>query len=415
MNILSLIDGMEAAEVGKLLLGSLSDVVLQKSQEIVNMLLEDEIERFMEDASLAPEGDFRNGFYERTFSTARGPMVLRIPRDRLNAFKTKMLAPYQRRMAEIDQVIQSLYIRGLTENEIVDQIGFQFGASVSRETVRKIVNGTLGDAIRFNTRVIPDCPIVYLDGTYVPVKRRKNDSAKVERECIMVAMGITREGKRQILGFFAPSEGSHAWQEMLENLKERGLCSPSLFVTDGLQGMPDAIRRVFPDARHQLCLVHVQRNIAGDVRKSDRQEIADDFRKAYTAKSKEEAESLLEAFSDKWKRTYPSMTRKIMERDGLFTFMEYPRPLWRTVYTSNAIESSNAKLKRITRKRILMNSVDNAILTIVSVSAEYNRNSGKIRFRGFTEMDEKEKEGIFLPLPGQARKQDGHSLAIADE
>lgn len=179
--------------------------------------------------------------------------------------------------------------------------------------------------------------------------------------------------------------------------------------------MPDAIRRVFPDARHQLCLVHVQRNIAGDVRKSDRQEIADDFRKAYTAKSKEEAESLLEAFSDKWKRTYPSMTRKIMERDGLFTFMEYPRPLWRTVYTSNAIESSNAKLKRITRKRILMNSVDNAILTIVSVSAEYNRNSGKIRFRGFTEMDEKEKEGIFLPLPGQARKQDGHSLAIADE
>ena len=397
MNILSLIDGMSEEEIGKIIVGEVNSFICEKAQTLLDGLMKNEIIDFFADASNATDGNFRNGYYSRTLNTVYGPLTLRVPRDRIGQFKTKFFVPYKRTTDNICEMIQRLYVRGMTEREIVDEINDDFGTSLSRETVRTTVNKVLKEALDFNKRVIPNCPIVFLDGTYVPIKRRYEGTSKVEKECVMVALGITEEGEKVVLGFyFAPNEGAWSWDDVLADLKSRGLYSVSLFVTDGLQGMPEAIHRNYPKAKHQLCLVHETRTICRDVRKSDRKTVSGDFKNVYSAKDRAEAESRLSGFEAKWEKTYPNMVRKLGKQIDLFTFMDYPKLLWKSIYTSNAIEGFNSKLKRLTRKRILMNSEDNAVITIVSCCADYNKNAGKIRLRKFNDMSDEEKNSLLL-------------------
>lgn len=395
MNILSLIDGMSEDEIGKMIVGEMNSFICEKAQTLLDGLMKNEIIDYFADASNATEGNFRNGYYSRTLNTVYGPLTLRVPRDRIGQFKTEFFVPYKRTTDNICEMIQRLYVRGMTEREIVDEINDDFGTSLSRETVRTTVNKVLKDALDFNRRIIPNRPIVFLDGTYVPIKRRYEGTAKVEKECVMVALGITEEGEKVVLGFyFAPNEGAWSWDDVLADLKSRGLYSVSLFVTDGLQGMPEAIHRNYPKAKHQLCLVHETRTICRDVRKSDRKAVSGDFKDVYSAKDRAEAESRLSDFESKWEKTYPNMVRKLRKQIDLFTFMDYPKLLWKSIYTSNAIEGFNSKLKRLTRKRILMNSEDNAVITIVSCCADYNKNAGKIRLRKFNDMSDEEKNSL---------------------
>ena len=397
MNILSLIDGMSEEEIGKIIVGEVNSFICEKAQTLLDGLMKNEIIDFFADASNATDGNFRNGYYSRTLNTVYGPLTLRVPRDRIGQFKTKFFVPYKRTTDNICEMIQRLYVRGMTEREIVDEINDDFGTSLSRETVRTTVNKVLKEALDFNKRVIPNCPIVFLDGTYVPIKRRYEGTSKVEKECVMVALGITEEGEKVVLGFyFTPNEGAWSWDDVLADLKSRGLYSASLFVTDGLQGMPEAIHRNYPKAKHQLCLVHETRTICRDVRKSDRKAVSGDFKNVYSAKDRAEAESRLSDFESKWEKTYPNMVRKLRKQIDLFTFMDYPKLLWKSIYTSNAIEGFNSKLKRLTRKRILMNSEDNAVITIVSCCADYNKNAGKIRLRKFNDMSDEEKNSLLL-------------------
>lgn len=395
MNILSLIDGMSEDEIGKMIVGEMNSFICEKAQTLLDGLMKNEIIDYFADASNATEGNFRNGYYSRTLNTVYGPLTLRAPRDRIGQFKTEFFVPYKRTTDNICEMIQRLYVRGMTEREIVDEINDDFGTSLSRETVRTTVNKVLKDALDFNRRIIPNCPIVFLDGTYVPIKRRYEGTAKVEKECVMVALGITEEGEKVVLGFyFAPNEGTWSWDDVLADLKSRGLYSVSLFVTDGLQGMPEAIHRNYPKAKHQLCLAHETRTICRDVRKSDRKAVSGDFKNVYSAKDRAEAESRLSDFESKWEKTYPNMVRKLRKQIDLFTFMDYPKLLWKSIYTSNAIEGFNSKLKMLTRKRILMNSEDNAVITIVSCCADYNKNAGKIRRRKFNDMSDEEKNSL---------------------
>ena len=395
MNILSLIDGMSEDEIGKMIVGEMNSFICEKAQTLLDGLMKNKIIDYFADASNATEVNFRNGYYSRTLNTVYGPLTLRVPRDRIGQFKTEFFVPYKRTTDNICEMIQRLYVRGMTEREIVDEINDDFGTSLSRETVRTTVNKVLKDALDFNRRIIPNCPIVFLDGTYVPIKRRYEGTAKVEKECVMVALGITEEGEKVVLGFyFAPNEGAWSWDDVLADLKSRGLYSVSLFVTDGLQGMPEAIHRNYPKAKHQLCLVHETRTICRDVRKSDRKAVSGDFKDVYSAKDRAEAESRLSDFESKWEKTYPNMVRKLRKQIDLFTFMDYPKLLWKSIYTSNAIEGFNSKLKRLTRKRILMNSEDNAVITNVSCCADYNKNAGKIRLRKFNDMSDEEKNSL---------------------
>lgn len=208
----------------------------------------------------------------------------------------------------------------------------------------------------------------------------------------MVAIGVTREGEKKVVGMWIePSESTAKREDKLLSLRARGLGSPLLFVTDGLQGMPEAIGRVFPLAKHQRCWVHALRNMTGGARGKDAEEIAADAREVYTQPSRELAEERMAAFIAKWGKAYPSF-RKYAGFKGLFEFYSLPRPLSKSTYTSNVIEGFNSKFKRETAQRNNLNSLENASAVLIAVADSYNRSRKVKRITGYYEMTEGELE-----------------------
>ena len=312
MSILALIEGKKPEELGAIVKNSLDEFVKDKIEETINDLLQGEIEDFLTDALRDQTLDIRNGYYKRHLKTKYGQIEISVPRDRLNLFETKIIQPYKQTAADLEYVIQSLYLRGLSQNEIVKYLDEAMGIDLSRESIGKMVRKILSSALEFKKRQLPKCVAIFLDGTHVPLKRKyaRYGDAVID-ECVEVVMGITDQGVKEILDFITVSnEGSHSWKEFLYSLKGRGIGDPKIFVTDGLMGMPEAVKEVFPEAKHQRCLVHIQRNISQNVRVKDRTEICNDFKEVYSKETKEETFQEFDSFVRKWQITYPRLIKK---------------------------------------------------------------------------------------------------------
>lgn len=255
---------------------------------------------------------------------------------------------------------------------------------------------TVGEAAKFNSESVEDCPFVYMDATYVPFKRTGEKATTVEKEGILIAVGITPSGFRKVLGYaFGETEKTSLWKDLLRSLRDRGLANPRMFITDGLSGMPEAIHEIFPNALHQRCLVHYTRNLCGYVRKSDRKAVSEGFRKVYCCGTREEAEKEFEAFRAVWGERYRCLRNMFDRTDGnIFSFYSFPREIRRGLYTSNAIEGFNAKLKREARKRIQMNSEDNATVVITAICRSYNSSKLGRRMNGLNELDTETRKGL---------------------
>lgn len=393
MSILSLIEGKKPEELGTIVKDSLDEFVKDKIEEAINDLLEGEIEDFLTDALRDETSDIRNGYYKRHLKTKYGRIEISVPRDRLNRFETKIIQPYKQTAADLEYVIQSLYLRGLSQNEIVKYLDETMGVDLSRESIGKTVRKILSSALEFKKRRLPECVAIFLDGTHVPLKRkyaRCGDS--VTDECVEVVMGITDQGVKEILDFVTVSnEGSHSWKEFLSSLKERGIGDPKIFITDGLMGMPEAIKDVFPHAKHQRCLVHIQRNISQNVRVKDRAEICGDFKEIYSKETKEETLEEFERFIEKWEVTYPRLMKRIASTAGLFTYLDFPICMWKAIRTTNYIESFNADLQRYSNHRILFNSESNEIIVLTACIIDYNNAAKKKKEKYIAELTEEER------------------------
>ncbi len=400
MNILAHYLDSDPEEIHKEVIGEFNELVRERIQEAFQSFLDAEFLGVLEDLRTKGETVQRNGSYGRDFMTASGKIHLSIPRDRFSLYQTALLKPYSRTLNDLDGMIQTLYLKGLSQNEIIAQIEEMTGHSMSRMTVAKVVNEMLSEAEKFKTRPIPDCPIVYLDGTYVPFKCVDEAGCKyVTKECIEVAVGVTTTGKKMVLGyFFHPNEGKFSWIDALKGLRKRGLSNPKIFVTDGLNGMTEAIREIFPEAQHQRCLVHVSRNITRDVHRKDQKAIADDFKEVYSpdVTTKEEFRRRLVAFAAKWQKPYPRRMRLLLETDGLDTYLGFPGCLRTSLYTSNQIESFNSMIKTETKKRRLINSDANGIITMAGAIVKYEKKQRRIR--NYSEMSEEEKEKMGFAL-----------------
>ena len=374
---------MTAEQAASIIKEDLRSYVRSELERAFNEALDGEIEEFLLKAS-SPDGEkiYRNGYYERVLKTSYGPLSLKVPRDRLSLFRTEMLRPYQRSTNDLEYLAQRLYLEGLTLNEISEHLSSDASVEFSRESIRKVVAKLAKGAEEFRSRRLPECAAVYMDGTYVPLRRNYGDSSSVSKECIEVAIGVTRDGRRQVLDFRAvPSEGAGNWSDFLESLRKRGVGSPRLFVTDGLRGLPEAISRAFPESKHQLCLVHVQRDISRAVRIRDRKEIMGDFKAVYSKGSRGECDEAFSEFASKWSKPYPRLMLSLAgKRDSMFRFYEFPKPMHKAIYTSNAAESLNATAKRKTRVRIQYNSEDSALIVLAKVFEDYNRNARPARF-----------------------------------
>ena len=375
----------------------LADALLGKAKAAFQVLIEkvigEEFLGFLEDIGGQGADASRNGYYCRKIRTAMGDFEIQIPRARYAAFRTKLLAKYGHDLGDIGSKVLGLYSGGLSGEETAEALARILGVGVSREKVRGIVESTIGEALKFNEGPVPDCPIVYLDATYVPRKRAYSGGKSVESEGVMVAMGITPQGTKLVLGFrFGDTESRDKWEGLLSSLKERGLKNPRLFVTDGLSGMPDAIRRRFPKALRQRCLVHYRRNLMSYVARKDKKAVCDGFRKVRASPDREGALKAFSLFSAFWSAKYKGMAGMLRKTDAdIFTYYSFPGAIRKSVYTSNTIESLNAKLKREMRKRILANSEDNATIVRVNVFRSYGKSAGRRVRKGLMERSRDER------------------------
>ena len=322
----------------------------------------------------------RNGYYYRDLDTKYGRLHLKVPRDRLCQFYSSLLPKYQRRDSSTDQTIIDLYQAGLTNSDITTMIHKLCGASYSKQTVSNITNKVVTNIEAFHSRpLLKEYAVVYTDATCMSLRRDT-----VCKEAIHIAIGISVEGNKEILGYsIAPNESSETWKELLNSFKQRGLERISLICTDGLQGMETAIQETFPEAKIQRCMVHASRNISAKVRVADRKTILDDFKEVYHSKTREEAISVLGCFKDKWKKRYPKVIQTLENNDYLFTYYDYPKEVRSSIYTTNLIEGFNKQIKRKYKAKEQFPTEESMEKYLVMQFEQYNNKFMNRIHRGF--------------------------------
>lgn len=325
-------------------------------------------------------GNSRNGSYSRCFETKYGKITLTIPRDRNGDFTTALLPAYARRDDHLEAMVIKLYQTGVTTREISDIIERMYGHHYSPSTVSNIAKITQENVSAFHERRLKShYSVLYLDGTYLPLRR-----GTVSKECVHIALGITYEGHKEVLGYdIAPNENLSSWSELLNRLHSNGLEQVSLVVTDGLRGLEETISQVFPMAKQQRCLVHIARNLANKVKKADRSALLAQFKTVYQATDIQEALDKLENFINNWSLKYKNTMEKLAQTRHLLTFLEFPPSIRQSIYSTNLIESLNKEIKRQTKKRVVFPNEEALERCLVSLFEGYNLRNEQRVHKGF--------------------------------
>ena len=295
-------------------------------------------------------GNSRNGKTRKTVSTTNGPVDIEVPRDRKGTFTPTIVPKRARRLGNIDDMILSLYSRGLTTRDIEAHLLEVYGVAASRELISNITDVVVDEIKAWQSRPLDEVyPILYIDGIRIRVK----DNGVVTTKVAYLAIGVDVEGRKHALGcWIADTEGAKFWQKVLTDLRNRGVHDVLIACCDGLTGLPDAISAVFPDTVVQTCVVHVIRNAMRFVSYNDRKKIAAAMREIYTAPTLEAAELALAAFDRTFGTQYPgAIDTWRLAWNEFIPFLDYPPELRKIVYTTNAIESINFQLRKITKTR----------------------------------------------------------------
>jgi putative transposase len=295
-------------------------------------------------------GNSRNGTSPKTLKGEFGNLALETPRDRNGSFEPQIVAKGQRRFEGFDQAIISLYSRGLTTREIEGHLLEIYGVEVSPALVSQVTDAVCADVKVWQNRPLEEVyPIVYFDAIWSKVR----DEGPVVKVAVYLALGITMAGQKEVLGMWAAnSEGAKFWLHVLTELKNRGVRDIFIGCVDGLKGFPQAMETVFPATQVQLCLVHMVRHSLSYVGWKERKAVAVDLKAIYRAATVVEAERALGVFEQKWDRKYPSISKSWRTHwPELITFMKYPAEIRKAIYTTNAIESLNRSLRKISKNR----------------------------------------------------------------
>ncbi len=295
-------------------------------------------------------GNTRNGKSIKTIKGEFGKLPIEIPRDRESSFDPIIIPKGQTRFAGFDDKIISLYARGMTTRDIEGHLKDMYGVDVS-PTLISTVTDAVSDEVKIwqNRPLDLIYPIVYMDAIRVKVR----GNGHVGNKAVYLAIGITMEGVKEVLGMWvAETEGAKFWLQIVTELRNRGIQDIFIACVDGLKGFPEAIETVFPQAQVQLCLVHMVRNSLKYVSWKQRKEVAADLKAIYQSPTAEKGEMELTAFEEKWDKTHPSIGqswRRNWER--ITTFFSYPPEIRKVIYTTNAIESLNMSLRKVTKNR----------------------------------------------------------------
>lgn len=327
--------------------GLIDELKKALSERILAAELDDHLETEIE-AGIANR---RNGSSKKTMLTGSSKVTLDIPRDRSGTFDPKLIAKYQRRFPDFDDKIISMYARGMTVREIRGHLEELYGIDASPDLISTVTDAVLETVAEWQGRPLDACyPLVFFDAIRVKIR----DEGFVRNKAVYIALGILPDGTKEILGMWIEqTEGAKFWLRVMNELKNRGLADILIAVVDGLKGFPDAINAVFPQTVVQTCIVHLIRNSMGFASWKDRKAIAASLRSIYRAENAEAGLAALEAFeAGPWGEKYPAIPQSWRRHwEQVIPFFAFSAPIRRMIYTTNAIEALNSKLRRAVRTR----------------------------------------------------------------
>lgn len=324
-------------------------------------------------------GNMRNGYGRKTVMTDTGKLAIDVPRDRQSSFDPQLIAKYQRRFPGFDDKIVSMYARGMSTREITRHLHDLYGIDVSPDLISTVTDAVLDEVATWQQRPLdPVYPLVFFDAIRVKIR----DEGMVRNKAIHIALGVRADGAKEVLGLWLEqNEGAKFWLRVMNELRNRGVEDILLAVVDGLKGFPDAITAVFPDAIVQTCIVHLLRNSMDFVSWKDRKNLASALKEIYRATDADAAEKALTAFeAGPWGQRYPAIGQSWRRAWGeVIPFFAFPDEVRRIIYTTNAIEALNSKLRRAVRARGHFPSDEAATkliwLALRNITAEWSRAS----------------------------------------
>ncbi len=294
-------------------------------------------------------GNARNGTSKKNLQTEQGPLDLAIPRDRNGEFEPLLVPKHVRRLPGFNQKVLQLFLAGLTEGQIRDQVQELYGVEVSTELVSDITDALLEEMDLWQHRPLAAVyPVVWVDGFVVKIRHQ----GTVQNRTVYVVLGLKMTGRKELLGFWVDgAEGAKFWLRVLNELRQRGVKDVLIGCMDGLSGFPQAWKAVFPETVVQTCVVHLIRNSLEYVPWKERKAVAKDLKPVYTAVNEEQAEQALTQFEATWSK-YPSIGRNWRRRwDEFRPFLAYPQEIRRLIYTTNSIETIHQQFRRAVDQR----------------------------------------------------------------
>jgi len=305
----------------------------------------------LDSEATAGKGNHRNGYSKKSVLTETSRIDIRIPRDREGTFEPKLIARYQRRFPGFGEKIVSMYARGMTVREIQGHLLELYGLEVSPDLISTVTDAVLETVAEWQNRPLEAMyPLVFFDALRVKIR----DEGLVRNKAVYVALGVRPDGTKDILGLWIEtSEGAKFWLRVMNELKNRGVDDILIAVVDGLKGFPDAINAVFPQTVVQTCIVHLIRNSMDFASWKDRKAIAAALKTIYRAKDADAGRQALDEFdAGPWGKKYPAIAQSWRRNwEHVIPFFAFPVAVRRIIYTTNAIEALNAKLRRAVRTR----------------------------------------------------------------
>jgi putative transposase len=290
-------------------------------------------------------GNTRNGSSPKTLITEQGEVPIDAPRDRDGSFQPQIVRKRQRRFQGFDDKILALYSRGLSVRDIEAHLEEIYGVKVGRDLISNVTDAVIDDARAWAQRPLEDVyPVIFLDALVLKIR----EGGSVQRRACYLALGITMEGERDVLGlWFQETEGAKFWMQVLSELKQRGVQDILICCVDGLKGFPEAIEAIFPKTTVQTCIVHLIRHSLRYVPRRERERVARDLKPIYTAIDADAAQAALEAFDEQWGKRFPVITQAWLNAwEHVIPFLAFPDEVRRVIYTTNAIEALNRQLRK---------------------------------------------------------------------
>ncbi|UNE64807.1 IS256-like element IS1113 family transposase [Xanthomonas oryzae] len=346
----------------------------QMLQHMINRSLEAEMQA---DVGHAPHGrsggNVRNGKSRKTVQSAFGELQIETPRDRAGTFAPQLVKKRQVRLAGMEEKILALYARGMTTRDIESALVDVYGVEISHGLIAQVTDAVLEEARAWQSRPLEAIyPIVWLDGILVKVQHNK----QVINKAAHVVLGVNLRGEKEVLGLWlAEHEGAKYWLSVLTELRHRGVRDIYIACMDGLKGLPEAVQAVFPQTLTQLCIVHLVRASLRYVNAGDSKAVVAALKRIYQSATAEEAAAELEALDTQWGDKYRAVVRLWRGNwDNIIPFLQFVPQIRKVIYTTNAIESLNMVMRKLTRNRRIFPNDDSALKSLFLAVREASKN-----------------------------------------